>query len=190
MRNKKNAKKRLLLETDDRDKYSTNEGLLQSYRQIFIESEAFLLTAGVLAFEKYFPVFITIVFCGFITILIWFPVVFSRHHIVDYYKFSVGKRTTFSEDDYVHPRKRKNTTRKEINKFVGGKLGEKGNLRKTRIKLDIIIPLSFFATWLVLLFSYRAPENVTTLLSVEISQGDSVLQIISMFFLKTISFLK
>ena len=189
MQIKKMRKKRILVTNEERDSYSINESLLQSYRQIFIESEAFLLTAGVLAFEKFFPIFLAVVLCSLTTIIIWFPVVFSRHLIVDYYKFAVGKKTIFSEDDYVHPRKRKHTTRKEINKIVGGKLAKEGNLRKTRRKIDLYIPIAFLIIWLTLIFYYKAPENITTALSVQITKGDCFFQILSMYIEEVVSVL-
>jgi hypothetical protein len=47
-------------EDERKERYSINENLLQSYRQIFISSESFLLAVGTLALEQDIAVFLII----------------------------------------------------------------------------------------------------------------------------------
>jgi ABC-type bacteriocin/lantibiotic exporter with double-glycine peptidase domain len=112
-------------------KWNTNESLLQSYRSIFISSESFLLAVGALFWAQSMIILLVISILSLLIIwFIWFPVVVSRHRIVDYYKYNmecievIDKPTTTK---YVKDRKYRN----QLNKVIG----LKSNWRDTRIKL-------------------------------------------------------
>jgi hypothetical protein len=142
-------------EDERKERYSINQNLLQSYRQIFISSESFLLAVGILALNEDKIVFFIIALFSIIMIIGWFDVVRSRHLIVDYYKFSVYK-TGISRDDYVKKPERRN----EANQIVGDDL-LKGNWRPTRKKIDCMLPVMFTLVWLVLIGSYELESKKT-----------------------------
>jgi hypothetical protein len=143
---------------DTTEKYSINESLLQSYRQIFISSESFLLAVGTLALEQDIAVFLIVAIVSIIIIWPgWFEVVKFRHRIVDYYKFSVEHETGISLKDYINNAK----IRKTANQIIGKELGEKGNWRPTRKKIDCMLPVMFTLVWLVLIGSYRLESGKT-----------------------------
>lgn len=135
--------------TDAQDRWSINESLLQSYRSIFISSQSFLLAVGAIVSGKNAAVlFITAVVSLAMIWLIWFPVVTSRHKIVDYYKFvarlsETDKLRLCSEHEYVHNR----ALRSSANKLFGIDT----NWRPTRMKIDLLIPVSFTLIWIVLI---------------------------------------
>ena len=132
-------------------KWSVNESLLQSHRSIFISSQAFLIAVGAILLEADKPEWLLqlIAVSGLIIIWwFWVRVVINRARIVDYYKFQLndGFKIYFdkcSEDDYV---KNKDGKRKSINKTIG-----KSNLRATRWKMDVGLPIIFSLIWLALL---------------------------------------
>jgi hypothetical protein len=138
-----------LSEDECKERYFTNQNLLQSYRQIFISSESFLLAVGILALGEDKILFLIIAVFSILMICGWFDVVRSRHLIVDYYKFSIYKKTGISRDDYLKDPKIRN----EANQSVGDDL-LKGNWRPTRVKIDLMLPVMFTLVWIVLIWSY------------------------------------
>jgi len=90
----------------ERDPYQINEDLLQSYRQIFISTESFLLAVGAIILDKSLLLLMIIAAVSIITIwYLWFRIVRSRHLIVDYYKFTLSEYMppqNNSESIYVH----------------------------------------------------------------------------------------
>ena len=134
--------------TNDIDKWSINESLLQSYRSIFISSQAFLLVVGAIVAGKNGIVLFSVAAISLLMIwVIWFPIVRSRHRIVDYYKFSTrlseaNRSQLCSEHDYVHDRK----LRTNANHL----LGIQTNWRETRWKIDFLLPVCFSVIWIVL----------------------------------------
>jgi hypothetical protein len=138
-------------------KWSVNESLLQSYRSIFISSQSFLLAVGAVLVEQY-P-YLNIVIAGLSLLMIWWiwiPVVKARRRIVDYYKYalklndeqSVLFLQRFIEHDYV----KDGTQRREANQFLQEAIGEKKpitDLRETRKKIDIYLPIGFSIIWLL-----------------------------------------
>jgi hypothetical protein len=139
------------------DKYSVNETLLQSYRSIFISSQSFLLAVGAIVSGKSPCVLYITTIVGLSMIwFLWFPVVKSRHRIVDHYKFSAKLSESelkglCSVDEYVHDRK----LRAKANKLF--KITT--NWRETRKKVDFWIPFLFSVIWIVLSFNEFAPLN-------------------------------
>lgn len=170
------------------DLYSINENLLQSYRQIFISTETFLLGVAVFAFDNKPMVFFPIVGLGIIIIgLGWLDclrlfeftgkcgVIIARARIVDYYKYNVNK-TNISLDDYVHKREK----RQKANKIIGGVLYIKGNWRETRKIVDRWIPVFFTVVWIILFLFFELnpdlpPNNSVTILEKIIELLDSVI---------------
>ena len=90
----------------ERDAYQINEDLLQSYRQIFISTESFLLAVGAIILDKSMALLMIIAVVSIITIwYLWFRIVRSRHLIVDNYKFNLFEfmpPQSNSESVYVH----------------------------------------------------------------------------------------
>jgi len=133
---------------NDLDKWSINETLLQSYRSIFISSQAFLLAVGAIVSGKNEVVLFSVAAISLLMIwVIWFPVVRSRHKIVDYYKCSsqlseTNRSQLCSEKEYVHNRK----LRTQANQLFDIKT----NWRETRFKIDLLIPICFSVIWTVL----------------------------------------
>jgi len=131
----------------DLERWNVNETLLQSYRSIFISSQSFILAVGAIVLDKSTFILFAIAIMSLIMIwVVWFPVVVSRHRIVDFYKYRAikpGDIPDCSEAQYVHdPVKRKRANEG---------FGITTNWRKTRIKLDLVIPIMFTLVWILLL---------------------------------------
>ncbi len=130
------------------DKWAINESLLQAYRSTFISSQSFLLAVGAIVSGKSSVLVYLTAAVGLLAIwAIWFPVVTSRHRIVDYHKYSARLdasqlETLCSEHEYVHDRVR----RARANALF--KLGT--NWRTTRVKIDLGMPLLFSIVWVAL----------------------------------------
>jgi len=133
---------------DMNNRWTVNETLLQSYRMIFITSQTFLLAVGAIVLKQNAIVFFIVaaVSLGMIW-WIWYPVVESRHKLVDFYKYAlrlpVAKQQKLcSEDKYMHDAKH----HAEANKL----LGIRTHWRETRKKIDLWIPILFSFIWIVL----------------------------------------
>ena len=138
-------------------KWSTNETLLQYYRTIFIASQSIIIAMGAILVGKSFIVFLPILGIGVVIIwFIWFPIVEARQKIVDYYKYSLllgdeERAKLCSEDEYVTCESKRNKINSEI--------FETENRRKTRKKIDLILPILFTVIWGILLI-YFICENI------------------------------
>lgn len=134
---------------DNTTKWSINESLLQSYRGIFISSQAVIIAVGALLIHDML-MFLTVALLGLFMIwYIWYPVVRSRHLIVDYYKYASNldpkqPEKLCTETEYVED----SDKRKEANKL----LCIHKNWRPTRIKMDLLLPMMYTAIWLALVF--------------------------------------
>ena len=128
---------------DHGNSWRVNESLLQSYRSIFISSQSFLLGVGAYI-AKWEPLFFLAIFAiaQYIIWFVWKEVVRSRSYIVDFHKFQVTKPLPFnvSESEYVHD----STLRDKANQ----EFGIKSNIRKTRQKMDVILPNLYSVIWL------------------------------------------
>jgi hypothetical protein len=133
-------------------KWSVNENLLQWYRSIFISSQSFLLIVLTLFLEKSTGTFYGIWFVSMLIILyIWFPVVISRHRIIDYYKYMIDLDSESisqlcTENEYVNCKEKRN----EANRI----LHIDTNWRSTRRRIDGLLPILFIFV-LILLFIYK-----------------------------------
>jgi hypothetical protein len=133
---------------DNKEKYRLNEMNLQAYRLMFIPLEAILIVAGITVYEKPRFLFLFLMAVSLYTIWgLWFPIVRSRQKVVDYYKYqSTPDRIRdlgVDLESYIHD--------KEIRQKVNDQLGISANWRKTRRKIDFILPVLFTLIWLVLL---------------------------------------
>src|SRR5512139_2424153 len=132
----------------DMERWSINETLLQSYRSIFIPSQSFMLAVGAIVSAKSpMVLYVTAVISLLMIWAIWFPVVRSRHRIVDYYKYRVTlpetKRSELcSEKQYVH--------NDELRKKANVLFGIESNWRSTRKRLDLLTPALVTSVWVAL----------------------------------------
>ena len=149
---------------EQHEKYKINEELLQSYRQIFIGSQSFFLAVGTILFTSVKNLDCLLLLLTSINVFIiwfvWFRVVRVRHLIVDFHKYYYEYLKNNREipdgvcniKEYIDVfkwKKRKETTRR---------LGFKRNWRLARIKIDLILPITFTFVWLLLAF-YGKPIN-------------------------------
>ena len=138
------------------NEWNTNESLLQSYRSIFLSSQSFLLAVGAILLDKG-NILILVAAISLIQIwFIWFRVVYARSLIVDYYKYGgllddekisdLGGCSAYlkADDKYVGDPE----YRKKINSiFKSCDLNFSKNMRLTRIKIDVLIPVTFTLVW-------------------------------------------
>ena len=146
------------------NEWNTNESLLQSYRSVFLSSQSFFLAVGAILIDKDNRMLLS--FVGVVSLVqiwfIWFRVVYSRLLIVDYYKYGgllnnnkieeLGGDSQYlqADDKYVSDpvyRKKVNTI------FKNGDFNFTKNLRLTRIKIDVYIPITFTLVWVVFLLN-------------------------------------
>lgn len=126
-------------------KWSVNESLLQSYRSIFISAESFLLAVAVFSIEESTLFFyISSGIAVLIIWVLWFPIVRSRHLIVDYYKYALElsdkkREKLCSEREFVQKGDHYLETKR--------RLGIKSHWRLTRIKMDLLLPILFSIFW-------------------------------------------
>jgi len=126
--------------------------------------QSILLVAAIFAREERICFFaIIIALAGIVQLWSGLKIVEARAIVVDYYKYNLSSKyndeggyikdkddTPIKVDTYVHNVK----VRKKINdieidyeqKFLFGCIFGK-NWRKTRIKMDLVIPFSFFVIW-------------------------------------------
>ena len=146
------------------EKWSINESLLQSYRSIMHSSQSFMLAVGAMFYSGSNPkTTLFVILIALIQQIVWFNIVRARGLIVDYYKHELGEhfningefrmpgQAALDEYTYVH---NKGSARQNANKNLaeleqGTNL--KHNFHKTRLALDIYIPLSYTALWLMML---------------------------------------
>ena len=151
------------IKIDSNTRWSTYEANVHAYRSNMIASQSFLLAVGAVLLEKStILVGVCVIIALFQLWYIWYKVIRARTIISDFYKFHLienfnldgGKlsegETALSEDKYL-----KNT---KIRRKVNAQLAMdrnapklKHNLRLTRIKLDLILPISFSIIWVSLL---------------------------------------
>lgn len=145
------------------NKWSTYEANVQSYRSNMIASQSFLLAASMFSIDR------TVLGCACVTIalfqlwFIWFRIIRVRTIISDYHKFDLGNKfydcgqeiveatehskKPLDEDTYVKNR----GVRKKVNEALSkDKPKLKHNMRHTRVKLDLILPISFTLLWIII----------------------------------------
>ncbi len=158
--------------------WSVYEANVQAYRSNFLSSQSLLLAAGAIMYDKNVHIFCTIAAVAIFQMwYIWFRVIVSRVFIVDYHKFSLGKffdengnlveggTTTLPLNEKVYASNR--AIRKKVNSSISrtGKIkdhahtynGHFTNIRLTRLKLDVLLPISLTAIWIVFAFELLWP---------------------------------
>lgn len=150
------------------NKWEVYEANVQAYRSSMIASQSFLLAAGTFSIDR------TVLGCTCVGIalfqlwFIWFRVIRARTIISDFYKFNLsskfckdGERISsefnkcnnilvLDEDTYVKNRQ----IRKKVNSKLADEMNKpklKHNMRYSRIKIDLILPISFTILWIIIL---------------------------------------
>jgi hypothetical protein len=108
-----------------------------------------LLAVGAIILDKSSTLVLILAGIAIIQIwYIWFAIIYARHKIVDFHKYSLGDdynetgteknptQTALTEHDYVHKRK--------VRKKIGLK-----TWRSTRVKLDILSSIFLTIIWLL-----------------------------------------
>lgn len=148
------------------NKWSTYEANVQSYRSSMIASQSFLLAAGMFSIDRIVLSCTCVVIALFQLWFIWFRVIRVRTIISDYYKFELERKfdncgqeiveaaehcnKPLDEDTYVKNR----GVRKKVNEALSkDKPKLRHNMRQTRIKVDLILPISFTLLW-IMIFLY------------------------------------
>jgi len=150
------------------DIWETYDSNVQAYRGNFFSTQSILLAVVAIILDKNNILTILISIIGLIQLwYIWFRVITTRIRIVDYHKYGMNKifnkKGDFSpskimsgnylrEDAYANDK----TIRQKVNKKMSALWERKNkrgqelkfrNFRMTRVKLDIIIPVSITLIW-------------------------------------------
>jgi len=154
------------------DVWETYDTNVQAYRGNFFSTQSILLAVVAFILEKHNILTIFISIIGLFQMwYIWFRVISTRIRIVDYHKYGMNKifdnegnfspsnvhsKICLREDVYANEGKIRHKVNKKMSKLWGRKTnhGQKlkfRNFRMTRVKLDIIIPISITAIWLFFL---------------------------------------
>jgi hypothetical protein len=148
--------------------WSVYEANVQAYRGLSLSTQSLFLTAGAVLLADGLAVpFLAIMTMSIIaTWYVWFPVIFARTAIVDYYKFhlaslfdsagnAVGPGTP--EDDRLREKDYARTTNRALRRRVHASLQDEGagdtqrfrTLRATRRKIDVVIPALLTVVWFI-----------------------------------------
>ena len=142
--------------------WATYEANVQAYRSNFLSSQSILLAVGAFVIEKSMILTILISAIGLFQMwFIWHRVICNRVLIVDYHKF--GMPDIFDNNGNYCPSGIKNNDYLEEetyvkNKAIRNKINEKlgeirrkkfTNTRKSRKKIDWMIPISFTPIWII-----------------------------------------
>ena len=147
------------------EKWSTYEANVQAYRSNFLSSQSILLAVGAISLGKIFYLTLMISIIGLFHMwVIWFRVIIIRTRIVDYHKFGFKKlfdnEGNLSNQNYNYLQEiiysNNWKVRFKVNKNYSNIWERKPkkftNLRTTRIKLDLLIPITLTLIWLMFIF--------------------------------------
>lgn len=162
--------------------WAVYEANVQAYRQISLSIQSLLIAAGAFLIEKDKVAFgVVFVMALGLTLFAFFPAIFCRTAIVDFYKFGLASRfddqgqllrTASSESSQVglpgdpskalDERKYANFWSFGLRRAVYRQNRAAGRqptrtLRTTRIKLDVVVPACLTVIWVV--FAWRALGN-------------------------------
>jgi hypothetical protein len=150
------------------EQWAVYESNVQSYRSNSLSSQSILLAVEAIVSGKNSILTVIIAAIGLFQLwCIWYGIISIRTRIVDYFKYSMkfginelfDKNGNLSSPISCPDRLDENTyatnatVRKNIKKYISKKLGERKkfkNLKMTRIKLDIILPISITIIWILL----------------------------------------
>lgn len=152
----------------EENKWATYEANVQSYRSNFLSSQSIMLAVGAITLQESYILTLIIAIIAIIQMwYIWFRVIYCRCIIVDYYKFLMyehfdelgnirneNSKSYLSEYAYVKKRK----IRKNVNynmRYIYGRNKKFTNMRVTRIKIDVILPITMTAIWLAFVFYFK-----------------------------------
>lgn len=152
------------------ENWSIYEGNVQAYRSNFISSQSFMLAVAAMVLDKSFILTFIISAVSIIQIwYIWFRVIHVRTIIVDFYKYQMyvhfdengdlkGKNTInfLCENTYVTNKYIRKKVNQNMTKYFNRGKKVFHNLRLTRIKIDLIIPILFTIIWTAfLIYSFE-----------------------------------
>ena len=145
------------------NEWSVYEANVQSYRSSMIASQSFLVAAGMFSIDRIVLSCTCVVIALFQLWFIWFRIIRVRTIICDYHKLDLESKFNdcgqeideateycdkhLDEDTYVKNR----VVRKKVNEALSkDKPKLKHNMRLTRIKVDLILPISFTLLWIII----------------------------------------
>lgn len=142
------------------EKWSTYEANLQSYRNIFLSSQSIMLAVGaIIVGESYVVTLLLAIISIFQICYVWIPVIYYRSLLVDFHKYNLEEQFNcngdiLSSDKDIHLTERiyckQPKIRKKVNKKISETIGVPfKNIRDTRRKIDITIPISISLIWLI-----------------------------------------
>ena len=155
---------------DDVSVWSVYEANVQAYRGLSLSTQSLFLTAGAVLLADGLTVpFIAVMAMSLVaTWYVWFPVIFARTAIVDFYKYDLGSQFD-STGDRVGPGTGANDRLREgayahtanhalrRRVYAGKPRGDADDarpfktLRTTRRKIDVVIPTMLTVVWLIFL---------------------------------------
>lgn len=144
-------------EHDPTGLWSTYEGNVQAYRGLALSAQSLFLAVGAILLDGDLTVpFVTVFALAMVsTWWVFFPVIFARTAIVDYYKFHLGRRidrlgqradsdTTDFLVDKEYARVTNWSLRRKVYRQVSPSFR---TMRLTRVKLDLVMPVLLTITW-------------------------------------------
>ena len=160
---------------DHSSQWSVYDSMIQSYRSNSLASQSLMLAVGAVLYnQRFLLLFIAFLVAMFQMWYIWFRVIRVRSIISDFHKYAFKYNFTsfinkkgdleekpadpITEKIYLKDRK----ARKKANRNLAEKQNDprlKYNFRMTRVKLDILLPLSFTFLWIILLLAKRGLLN-------------------------------
>jgi len=151
------------------ESWAIYEANVQAYRSNFLQSQSILIAVGAITLNKNSFLTIAIATIALIQMwYIWFRVILIRTRVVDYYKFdmqnefdSQGNKTDLKnnkdflrENDYISNKKNSNNIviRSVVNQNMQchkdwNRKEKFKNMRATRKKIDLYIPISLTIIW-------------------------------------------
>lgn len=145
------------------EKWSTYEANLQSYRGIFLSSQSIMIAVGaIMVNESYIITLLLSAIAIFQICYVWMPVIYYRALLVDFHKYNLeekfdcdGNFLTLNKDCHLTESIycKKPEIRKKVNDNLSEIIGKPfKNMRDTRRKIDITLPISIFFIWIIFVF--------------------------------------
>ena len=133
-----------------------NDSLLQNYRSNFIASQSLLIATGAMFYRHSHTIFKFIGVVALFQMALWARVIYIRALVVDFYEYDIGEqfncngyRIKYNErlsvDDYIKNRKIRERVNSALNHY-------RYRFDRTSFKVDVIMPISYFVLWLIMLF--------------------------------------
>jgi hypothetical protein len=160
------------------EQWATYESNIQGYRSNFLSSQSILLAVETIISGKN-PILTAIIAAiGLFQLwYIWYRIISIRTRIADYFKYSMNlginklfdkegnslsSNTQYSDclDENIYATNAK--VRRKVNKYISENWGKREkfrNIRTTRLKLDIILPVSITIIWIILVFYDLCSQN-------------------------------